>query len=27
MLENRICVVIVDDNVEFTAVVEEFLSR
>ena len=27
MLDNRISVVIVDDNVEFTAVVEEFLSR
>ena len=27
MLERRISVVIVDDNVEFTAVVEEFLSR
>jgi len=27
MLESRIRVVIVDDNVEFTAVVEEFLSR
>jgi two-component system response regulator (stage 0 sporulation protein A) len=27
MLENRVGVVLVDDNVEFTAVVEEFLSR
>jgi len=27
MLESRISVVLVDDNVEFTAVVEEFLSR